>query len=369
MFNDFEQETTFDDFDVGMGNIFPAIDFGPPYMSDESQGPKTREFFQLPTPPSLFFDNEFSTPKVDRAPATLTPRFTRRKSRTLEIGWENHISTVHPHSEKHLIRQLSQLSIGLYDHISTIPPQSIHDKAVSFGAGTTKDGSLAAKFTSYSPDEIFKLTQDLIDIYPVFLDTFLRGRPSSSESPSCYNVNARTPSAAALTPRDDLCGNTPLRANVIVPEPKDRHDHASILLLLSCHLRVIDIYDELFKHIAACMRDSTDESMDTTQMCCPIPTVSIGTYTPPPSSSVPMQMMLLVHLAAQLADNAGELASHLRGPLNDYEQAEFHTNDSNKDEAAMLSLAMAEKVKGRASDMSHQLGVLRTALLTKGRFA
>jgi hypothetical protein len=218
-------------------------------------------------------------------------------------------------------------------------------------------------------DETFKLTQDLNDIYPVFIDTFLKGRSSQSETPSCYNP--RTPSSHASSPQDDPVDTTaPLYANVITPNPGACHDHASILLLLSCHVRVIDIYDELFKHMTVCMSDRELNSKEIViNQMCSLPKVSIGTYTPPPSSSIPMQMMLLVHLAAQLSENAAELAAHLRGPLDEKERVEDHSSDGGRDEAAMLSLATAEKVKWRASNMSQQLSIARTTILNKGHFA
>ena len=374
MFNDFEPVSTFDDLDMGLGNIFPLIDFTTPISNHESQGVNTKELFQLPAPRVPYFDTDSPSPQVDRAPAALHPILPRRKSRALEIGWENHISTNHPRSEKHLIRQLLQLSIGLYDHIGTIPPQSIHDNEPQpFAASATiQEGDTTARFTGYSLDETFKLTQDLIDIYPVFIDTFLKGRSSRSETPSCYNVDTRAPNSHASTPQDDHEDtNMPLHAKVIAPHPGVRQDHASILLLLSCHVRVIDIYDELFKHMALCMsdREFNNIEMEKLEISCQVPNIKIGTYTPPPSASIPMQMMLLVHLAAQLSDDAAELAAHLRGPSDEYEKVKDNPNNGAIDEAMILSLATAEKVKGRASNMSQQLSKAKTMILNQGRFA
>lgn len=368
MFNDFEPGSALDDIDLYVGSVFPPIDFGSSTTNQESHNQKTKDFCQMPPSSARFLENDLPNPRVDRAPAPpLAPRVPARKHRTIEFSWEDSISTAHPRSQKHLIHQLSQLSIGLYDHMSTIPPQSIHDNGpVPFGDSAACGGCTPSTYTGYSLDDTFKLTQDLIDIYPAFIDTFLKGHDRSS-NPSCHNTN--TPSTQASSPPSDLPGRNAAQASKTSPSNPIRHDHASILLLLSCHVRVIDIYDELFKHMAVCMVEVVPPTKAVMDGSFALPELSIGSYNPPPSSSIPMQMMLLVHLAAQLSDNAAELAAHLRGPLSEEEKTDPVANDGARDEAAMLSLAAAEKVEGRASNMSQQLRTARTTVLNSGYFA
>jgi hypothetical protein len=348
LFDNSWPDHTFEDMDFGTwGQLPPATDL---------ENHRNKTAFQLrdspQSSPMRFFEPTSANTQPD--PPVVPPRFPPKQS-VPECAVNNLISTVHPKSEKHLVHQLSQLSVNLYGHIATIPPQSIHD--------TLPDGARPEAHTGYSVDQTFQLTQDLIDIYPVFIDTFLKkSSPESSASDKSFD----TPNTQSSTTYEDLiCLPSPLHVAAKPARPTS-HDHASVLLLLSCHIRIIDIYDEIFVHMARCAEDNMGPFEPVSQQCqmyAP-PAVKLGNFTPPPSSAVPMMMLLLVQQASQLSENAAELANHLRGPL-----PEELNGQKERDDAAILSLVTAEKVKGRASFMSQQLSAMRTKILSQGFLA
>ena len=142
-------------------------------------------------------------------------------------------------------------------------------------------------------------------------------------------------------------------------------DHSSILLLISCHLRLIEIYGELFKHMKVCI-DQKGVARTPQQTSFTAPTLRIGDYVPPVATSVPMQMLLLLHFATSLCDNAVELEALIREPQGGNESAGSSPNGSNGDGLAALSLASAEKVKDHAFGMLNHLSSLRTMMLRDG---
>jgi hypothetical protein len=342
----------FDDTDFGAGITLPQITYTSLSTDRELHGQKSQDYFRLPSPPIRLYD--LGAPSIQPSQASILPRIPP-KTTNLFFEWGNNINTEHPRSEKHLIRQLADLSMGLYDHFTTIPPLSIHDRL--------PDGSEARPLPhwEYSADDTFKLTQDLIDIYPAFLDTFVRGTSAISQDrngePSLTESNPGcTISADALCSDSQRLG--PLAHDLV------SYDHSSILLLLSCHVRIIDIYDSLFVHMRICMDGNASCASENSQRMYGAPPVKIGNFTPPPSSAVPMQMMLLIQFASQLLDNSTDLAAHLQIPPS-------HTplSDTGTDAAALLSWNTAEKVKCRANDMLQELSAVRTEILGKGFLA
>ena len=101
------------------------------------------------------------------------------------------------------------------------------------------------------------------------------------------------------------------------------------------------------------------------------PALKIGSYVPPPSAAVPMQMLLLMQLASQLAEYAGELASGLRGSPNGHGEGSLGEPavEGSKDGKFALSLLTADTVKGRASSMAQQLNAVRIKMLQEGFLA
>jgi hypothetical protein len=144
-------------------------------------------------------------------------------------------------------------------------------------------------------------------------------------------------------------------------------DHSSILLILACHLRLIGIYEALFKHMHACLKQR-EISWTQQQSTLNVAPLKIGSFEPPPSAAIPMQMLLLVQFASQLFNYAADLASELGVPEGGTPNSES-SNGNSSDNSLALTRAAAENVRSRASNMSQELGFMRALMLQSGHLA
>jgi hypothetical protein len=219
----------------------------------------------------------------------------------------------------------------------------------------------AQDYTNYKVDDTFRLTQELVDVYPSFMDIFTR-RKISPASYSNHTAKTLDPEILLDQSTEPLGPIAPSMSNPL------ELDHSSILLLISCHLRLIEIYGELFKHMKVCI-DQKGVICTSQQASFTAPTLRIGDYVPPATTSTPMQMLLLLHFATSLCDNAVELESHIREPQDWIKSPGSSRNGSTRDGLAALSLASAEKVKDGAMGMLQHLSSLRSMMLRDGHVA
>lgn len=271
--------------------------------------------------------------------------------------WAVQKLNITPESTGQCIKKLSLLSSELFEHSQTIPPISIHDPDSVSKEKNIRAG--ADDYSQYVVEETFRLTQSLIDIYPIFLSIFLNHTPTSISTPPFGWTDTSPSSSNTTTPED----STPTSTSPTQPKHSKPLDHSSILLLSSCHLRVIDVYTELFKHMGLCIRQRGVISHPS-QAQLKAPTLSIGTYIPPASSAVPMQFLLLVQFASQLSSYANDLVLELEGLEGGFEGREKH-----EEMAMKLTVAAAGNVKERASFMASELSRMRGALLNAGILA
>lgn len=264
----------------------------------------------------------------------------------------------HQQSVSQCIRQLSDLSHCLYEHSTTIPPTSIYDPVPDGQSYVDVMNARAQDYANYKVDDTFQLTQELVDIYPSFINIFMR-RKIPKAFHSCH--------ASAAFDSDNSDSRSGEPSGPISPSLSDplALDHSSILLIISCHLRLIEIYGELFKHMKVCI-EQKGVVCTTQQASFTAPTLRIGDYVPPATTSVPMQMLLLLHFATSLCDNAVELEACIREPQGGNKSPGSSPNGNNGDGLAALALASAEKVKDHAFGMLNHLSSLRTMMLRDG---
>ena len=222
-----------------------------------------------------------------------------------------------PNSAAFCIQQLAGLSVSLHAHAATIPPpssQSLPSQVCqSKDASPVESGTAEVRSPNATPldrdtqkrqgfeiDHTFRLTQTLIDIYPCFISTAIQRQPDQSHTHSNPQNPQQVAESESLQSIDET--NHPH----VTPPRKSTIDQASILLLLSCHLRLIDIYESIFSHIQACM-ESSKRSACHAEQTMHAPELRIGSFAPSASAAIPMQVMLVIHLASQLLDRAREL--------------------------------------------------------------
>jgi hypothetical protein len=300
---------------------------------------------------NILLDNASNLPPPSTRGATAT---TIRYGHTIEL--------LEPESEIDCIRKLSQLSIDLFQHSNSLPPLSIYNPS----ADDIEEDSVylgAKDYSNYIVEDTFRLTQSLIDIYPTFLNAFLphptikyssENTSWSQEGMSNARFQASQHRAPTTAPSSQASNRPPL-------------DHSSIHLILACHMRLMDIYEALFQHMKLCFKQQ-GLARSLQQASLTVPQLRIGSYTPPPSATIPMQMLLLVQLASKLFNYSTDLAAALGESEGVMTQSDS-SNCSAGNDAFAATRATAENVKSRASSMSQEMSAMRVLMLNSGLIA
>lgn len=313
-------QESFMPFDFGGGAISNAIEnLGQPNIISNIDDRADQAHSLRTTPALLMGADDSSSPAISI------------NSSPSDYYWGYPPQAVDSDASSQCVRKLSQLSIDLYEHWKTIPPQTIHDPLSAENQAKWVSG---ASCKGFELDDTFRLTQAMIEIYPSFLSMFSSQRTEKTNEPI---------------------------------------DHSSVLLILSCHLRLITVYEELFKHMQICINQK-GRAKTLQQAMLNGPQLIIGTYIPPPSSAIPMQMLLFVQFATQLFDFAADLASQIKDPgaatpSSGSSSSASSSSGSPEDPTLALTRAAAENLKGRALSMSQQLSALRTQFLSAGILA
>lgn len=325
--------------------IDPALSLEPHFLNDLDGFDK-----QTPQIPISSANHHFNTQNTDvlNRPRNLNVELTpieqdsRRRltydqnppdNRVKLTGEENHASD----AKERCVRRLSKLSIDLYEHGRTVPPQSIH-----VNDDTPFDDS--APYLSFSIDNTFRLTQSLIDIYPACIDAFTQ--------PSLITISEQSNSEESGEFRQKISSNTLSSITHL--------DNPSILLLLSCHMRLIDIFEEIIKHFHTSIAQRGTPP-NPKQAALTTPALRIGTYVLPRSVAISMQMLLLVQLGTQLSEHAQNLWTHIEPAYKDQE-----TSTGMNTGVCALSLTTAETVKRRADSMAMDLRDIKVLMDNTG---
>ncbi|KAM7197421.1 hypothetical protein V8F20_006566 [Naviculisporaceae sp. PSN 640] len=214
--------------------------------------------------------------------------------------------TVSLHSH---IRQLADLAVKLYDQYNSLPPVC-DDFTDKITMGTLEGSKLSNQLIAI--DEIFKMTQSLIDIMIDFYP------PDSKPS--------------KVTP-----------------------DQGALLLLLSCTDRVLDIFELLFAHMHACL---ANKALPTRPDGKPwaLPELRIGSYTPPAPTAIAMHMLTIILMASHLFDQLQEVLGVGRHGLAAGAAIGMRSKFPNFTEEAKL--AVTRRARSVATDIVKARGLL-----------
>ncbi|MCJ1472481.1 hypothetical protein MMC13_001129 [Lambiella insularis] len=285
---------------ISLPNAFPThdeLDILPPNKSAEDH---LHEVSRMQSDGTIGIEVEESWIPLDHDMEFLRPDYAERLG---NVNNQNHDSTSSS-SPVTLVRKLAELSVSLSELFSTIPPQCkepsryrecaafslpeiIGDTVNSRGNATPSTKS-KAPVPYFSLPDAFHLTQGLIEIYPRFLLESLE--PSISQPLEDLSLPA-TRSTSNCSYVDDRCTAHSARQN---PSGRKRlrHDHASVLLILSCHHRVIDIWERVLDHVLAIPVHLLGKHC---------PRFQIGSFVPSSSlASIPVEIVMCAEFAAQL---------------------------------------------------------------------
>ncbi|KAL9130699.1 MAG: hypothetical protein Q9217_001178 [Psora testacea] len=289
-----------------------------------------------------------------------------------------------PNPATFCIQQLAGLSVSLHEHAATVPPlssQSLPSQAYQWkdvspvesetGELRTPNNTPPSKETQncqgFEIDHTFRLTQSLIDIYPCCISTAIE-RQQTHSTPQNLQDDHESASLQSIAETNDP------RVRL---HRKPMIDEASILLLLSCHLRLLDIYETIFGHIQACI-EGFKRSRNNAEQTIHASELRVGSFVPSASVAIPMQVMLVIHLASQLLDRARELVHEVETQSPSWrrrEDAELAFADDGDGGTVSSGCqgpggqgddatgTMCKTVMNRAKGMSQNINRLRPTLL------
>lgn len=329
-----EAGTGFDDLDLGLENSFPPFDFN-------TLSPTSGPFTPKSCAPS-FYTRAAYPASPDFAPTT--ERKSVRPWIMKQVPPEKAFSITIPvalnfnfeeealglESSNQCVARLSKLSVDLHEHAITVPISGSTDSDLP----TEQCVMQEALQRGYRLDETFRVTQEMIDVYPSVLNIASRRQILGSDCVSgTYFGTIST------------------------------MDYATVLLAISCHLRLTAIFETLFYHSRVCIKMRKFQ----TDPCRAAP-IKVGSFTPPPSSAVPMQMLLIVHMSTQLSSFADQLVTWIKDDSSTDNIAERSDDDASPN-VLRLSLGAAENVKKKAHGLTENLSKLRNEMLQSGLLA
>ncbi|KAB5550020.1 hypothetical protein GE09DRAFT_1035079 [Coniochaeta sp. 2T2.1] len=209
------------------------------------------------------------------------------------------------------VKQLSKVMLDLDAIWTAIFPRS----RLHIPFDDLVDKTIAELSKKFSNDQLlqdfFGAAQGLIDVYPVATKLLLRLCPEDDtcNDPSCIHT---LPVPAALRPLGEYVDarNSPSTIDLALGN-----------LLLSCHLRVLDVLDQIFMLAILCFK-ITMNSPHPQEPKYDVSVVKIGTFTPTRDASAFMQAFLMKHLVQRLRAAAQKLGAAVAAKVQDAEGKE-----------------------------------------------
>lgn len=192
-------------------------------------------------------------------------------------------------------------------------------------------------------ERLFSLAQQLIDIYPIALDTSLSGDlqvDPGCDIPDCTHAVDLPVSLSKL--EDQVLEHTRSAAP----------DLTVANVLVSCHMRFLDILDRLFLMVTSCTRVTLASRREPEFEWSE---TRVGSFIPHKAAAVLMQIALLGHLVAGLADRV----SLMDNAISAFEAG----HDRDCDELVVLR-SQHKLLAKRQEKRSEQVGVVEDFLKT-----
>ncbi|KKY17963.1 putative transcription factor aceii [Phaeomoniella chlamydospora] len=183
--------------------------------------------------------------------------------------------------------QLTELSEKLTKHLSTIPSLSVHslsrippvdwDETIGIGSqtmpfnGPETDYEKAAKSSKYSVEDSLKLNQALVDLYGSLQENLPQ---HSSLGKGDHDLSESIESSTVSCARESV-------------------DYAAILLALSCHHRIIEMWTKVISHIDVMAKKGILNNSEFGRKA-PCSQVKIGSFVPQSTEMVATVMMALL---------------------------------------------------------------------------
>ena len=207
------------------------------------------------------------------------------------------------------IKDLGNLSHALYGFAAKIPSKS----NVSLGTGLIDSawsafgGSSSRQKRLLVLDEIFSLTTDFINAVGA-LSKHVHG---DIASPKCILTSSTREAVFSATPEQQIARINPGLDASDARSPLSHLDEATVLLVMSCHCRLTDIYLSIFRMMQVCMEYSFPPQVED-DWTVVLPRLQVGSYAAPSMqvdaktslsrSTTSMYMLMITILSSQLCE-------------------------------------------------------------------
>ena len=282
------------------------------------------------------------------------------------------------------LQKVAEINVRLFEHASIIP--AVHEppelsqtgeKGVNLcgilldnpdhqgRSGQYKDG----QGSEFAIDQTFLLSRQLIDIlnqvYPRF-----HQRASSFEqavlSPSHSHSHSHTHTHSPHRQQSSRSSQSGSGSNPLAPSdlPPTSIDPGSGLLVLSCYLRVIDIYDKIFGHVRMCVA-KTGTADPFTQIR--LPGLTIGSFSLQSSSA--LQVTLFIQLAEQLLDRLRSIVALMDSTTLRGTKEEAGSGREDRQDGSCLSDVTdvtLQAIRTREAEMVKRMNSVRRMLQQSG---
>lgn len=256
------------------------------------------------------------------------------------------------------IRELANINVALYDCSAKLPfmPKDV--------VPPTTSGQFHSRKTAiFAIDKIFRLTNELINVMKRLsvIDWDTTSAPHSSVDLRQLASQQEGPLVAFTQPQQhqltiDNAGSGPL------PSRSFSHvDEATMFMIISCHRRLMDIYECVFEMMRGCIEHSLTPNMEKHSIII-LPQLQVGshTHTPPqvqvganmpvsPGTSL-MYMLMITMVSSQLCENLVEvIMSGSGGSPESTSGSEF------MDSMWAVVIERTNRLAGIIDDISHLL--------------
>lgn len=255
------------------------------------------------------------------------------------------------------LQEISHLSGRLYTHSMTIPnetPQYQFSNTSQIPPGPPhidkETTSYACSYESqFDLSVTMELTQAMSDLYQRFMAIPLYFVPKKASVAGTNHDSSpfNSRSDPALSSAAEVSGSSKL-------------DHSSILLILACHLRLINCWDSISRRIGDCTSTALTHGKGSATSAMQI--MSVGNFKLSETHAASMQFLLLVHLLHQLWERSSELVIAVQSSTH---KISTEKEASECDSTAVLTEQMCLEVQARAEFRMRQLEKTRTLLISR----
>jgi hypothetical protein len=227
-----------------------------------------------------------------------------------------------PKSVHECMKNLSKLSLDLYEHAIIIPPLSTQHSSSSIDVLRDSSTEVAVavevmqtdilesretqETQEFPIDDTFHLSTALLDIV-CYLNELHTGSRNTPARTAKVSLNRRC-QPNEVKDRGELIET---RGDTWQGLCESAVDDSTMILVISCYTRLMDIYECLFGHIKACVERAILPRNRAGHFVS-LPAVRAGSYQMPTSSTVPLQIMTLLQLSSSVGNSMKTLLDGLK---------------------------------------------------------